>query len=53
MIKLDLVKAGDPEIKLLTSIGSLKKQESSGKTSICHKVMGPDGMILSFLNVEF
>ena len=35
MIKLDLVKAGDPEIKLLTSIGSLKKQESSGKTSIC------------------
>ena len=21
--------------------------------SICHKVMGPDGMILSFLNVEF
>ena len=35
MIKLDSVKAGDPEIKLLTSTASLKKQESSGKTSIC------------------
>ena len=33
MFKLDLEKAGTPEIKLLTSIGSSKKQESSGKTS--------------------
>ena len=33
MFKLDLGKAGTPEIKLLTSIGSLKKQESSSKTS--------------------
>ena len=33
MFKLDLEKAGTPEIKLLTSIGSLKKQESSRKTS--------------------
>ena len=33
MFKLDLEKAGTPEIKLLTSIGSLKKQESSSKTS--------------------
>ena len=32
--KLDLEKAEKPEIKLQTSIGSLKKQENSGKTSI-------------------
>ena len=31
--KLDLEKADKPEIKLLTSVGSLKKQESSRKTS--------------------
>ena len=34
MFKLDLEKAAEPEIKLPTSIGSLKKQESSRKTSI-------------------
>ena len=28
MFKLDLEKAGKPEVKLLTSIGSLKEQES-------------------------
>ena len=33
MFKLDLEKAEAPEIKLPTSIGSLKKQESSRKTS--------------------
>ena len=33
MFKLDLEKAEDPEIKLLTSLGSLKKHESSRKTS--------------------
>ena len=32
MFKLDLEKAEEPEIKLLTSTGSTKKQESSGKT---------------------
>ena len=31
MFKLDLEKAGEPEIKLPISIGSLKKQESSRK----------------------
>ena len=31
MFKLDLAKAEDPEIKLSTSIGSSKKQESSRK----------------------
>ena len=33
MVKLDLEKAEEPEIKLPTSIGSLKKQENSRKTS--------------------
>ena len=33
MFKMDLEKAEEPEIKLLTSAGSLKKQESSRKTS--------------------
>ena len=34
MFKLDLEKAGEPEIKLPTSAESQKKQESSRKTSI-------------------
>ena len=33
MFKLDLEKVGEPEIKLPTSIGLLKKQESSRKLS--------------------
>ena len=33
MFKLDLEKAEEPEIKLPTSVGSLKKQESSRETS--------------------
>ena len=34
MFKLDLEKAEEPEVKLPTSAESLKKQESSRKTSI-------------------
>ena len=34
MLKLDLEKAEEPEIKLPTSVGLSKKQESSRKTSI-------------------
>ena len=34
MFKLDLEKAEEPEIKLPTSSGSSKKQESSRKTSL-------------------
>ena len=34
MFKLDLEKAEEPDIKLPTSTGSSKKQESSRKTSI-------------------
>ena len=33
MLKLDLEKAEEPEIKLPTSAGSLQKQESARKTS--------------------
>ena len=33
MFQLDLEKAEEPEIKLLTSAGSSKRQESSSKTS--------------------
>ena len=32
-VKLDIEKAEEPEIKLPTSVGSLKKQENSRKTS--------------------
>ena len=35
MFKLDLEKAEEPEIKLPTSTGSSKKQESSKKKPIC------------------
>ena len=35
MFKLGLEKAEEPEIKLPTSTGSSKKQESSRKTSFC------------------
>ena len=34
IFKLNLEKAEEPEIKLITSVGPLKKQESSRKTSI-------------------
>ena len=34
MVKLDLEKAEEPEIKLPTFVGSLKKQDNSRKTSI-------------------
>ena len=39
MFKLDLEKAKGPEIKLTTSVGSLKKQESSRKTSTSLLIM--------------
>ena len=41
MFKLDLEKVEEPEIKLPTSTGSLKKQESSRKTSISALVIKP------------
>ena len=41
MFKLDLEKAEEPEIKLPTSIGSLKKQENSRETSTSASVTMP------------
>ena len=41
MFKLDLEKAEEPEIKLPTSTGSSKKQESSRKTSTSALLMTP------------
>ena len=41
MFKVDLEKAEEPEIKLPTSVGSLKKQESSRKTSISASLTTP------------
>ena len=41
MFKLDLEKAEEPEIKLATSVGSLKKQENFRKTSISALLITP------------
>ena len=46
MFKLDLEKAEKQEIKLLTSAGSLKKQESSRKTSISALLTMPNSQYL-------
>ena len=42
MFKLDLQKGEEPEIKLPTSVGSSKKQESSRKTYISALTMTMD-----------
>ena len=52
MFKLDLEKAEEPEIKLPTSAGSLKKQESSRKTSISGLLPVPKPLCGSHLTVE-
>ena len=44
MFKLDLGKSEEPEIKLLTSIGSSKKQESSRKTSTSALLITPKSL---------
>ena len=46
MFKLDLEKAEEPEIKLPTAIGSLKKQENSRKTSISALLTMPKPLTL-------
>ena len=46
MFKLDLEKAEKQEIKLPTSIGTLKKQESSRKTSISALLTMPNSQYL-------
>ena len=46
MFKLDLEKAEEPEVKLPTSVGSSKKQESSRKTSTSALLTIPKPLIL-------
>ena len=46
VFKVDLEKAGEPEIKLPTSTGSLKKQESSRKTSTFASLTLPKSLTL-------
>ena len=48
MFKLDLEKAEEPEFKLSTSAGSLKKQESSRKTSISALLTTPKTFTVQF-----
>ena len=52
MFKLDLEKAEEQEIKLPTSIGSPKKQESSKKPSISALLTMPKPLIGSQQTVE-
>ena len=46
MFKLDLEKAEEPEIKLPTLVGSLKKQERSRKTSTSALLTTPKPLTL-------
>ena len=50
--RLDLEKAEEPEIKLPTSAGSLKKQESSRKTSISALLTTPKPLTLDHNKLE-
>ena len=52
MFKLDLEKAEEPEIKWPTSVGSLKKQESSRKTSTSALLIMPTPLCGSQQTVE-
>ena len=52
MFKLDLEKAKEPEIKLPTSAGSLKKQESSRKISSSALLTIPKSLCGSWQTVE-
>ena len=52
MFKLVLEKAEEPEIKLPTSTGSLKKQERSRKTSISALLTMPKPLCRSQATVE-
>ena len=52
MFKMDLEKAKEPEIKLPTSVGSLKKQENSRKTTTSALLTMPKPMTVSQETVE-
>ena len=53
MFKLDLEKVKEPEIKLPTSIGSYKKQESSRKTSISALLTMPKPLTVYFCFIDY
>ena len=50
MFKLDLEKAEEPEVKLPTSVGSSKKQESSRKTSTSALLTRPKPLTVCITN---
>ena len=52
MFKLDLEKAEEPEIKLPTSVGSLKKQMSSRKSSTSALLTMPKPLTVCITTVE-
>ena len=52
MFKLDLENTEEPEIKLPTSVGSLKKQECSRKTSTSALLIMPKALCGSQQTVE-
>ena len=52
MFELDLEKAEEPEIKLPTSVGSFKKQESSRKTSISALLTMPKPLTVWITTME-
>ena len=52
MFKLDLEKAEEPEIKLLTSTGSQKKQENSRKISTSALLIMPKPLTVWITTVE-
>ena len=49
VVQVVLEKAEEPETKLPTSAGSLKKQESSRKTSISALLIMPKGVWVPFI----
>ena len=53
MFKLDLEKGEEPEFKLPTSVGSLKKQESSRKTSTSASLNTPKPLTVLLLQSHF
>ena len=52
MFKLDLEKAEEPEIKLPTSVGSSKKQDSSRKTSTSALLTMPKPLTVNHSKLE-
>ena len=52
MFKLNLEKPEEPELKFPTSVGSLKKQESSRKTSTSASLTTPKPLTVDYNKLE-